>query len=263
MSKTLQIPEGARIKGLPERRFHFLELRVDKAGKRIEGYAAVFNKLSVDLGGFREQIQPGAFAETIEKDDVRALFNHDPNFVLGRNVAGTLELAEDNSGLHMRITPPDAEWARGVVASIKRGDITGASFGFRTLDDKWDFDQAEQLVRTLIRAKLFDVGPVTFPAYPDTEVGARALGLDPYGGAALAEALRALHAGSALTEQQTDLVRRYAAGLNSRLAARSTGQEPEAEPAGTKEAPEARGDLALRRLREAEAEMELRLRGAD
>src|SRR5437764_788576 len=90
----------------------------------IRGHAAVFNSLSEDLGGFREQIAPGAFAEAIGKDDVRALFNHDPNFVLGRSAAKTLRLAEDMRGLAIEIDAPETPTIRDLVlAPIARGDV--------------------------------------------------------------------------------------------------------------------------------------------
>lgn len=138
----------------------------------IEGYAAVFNQLSEDLGGFREQIKPGAFADTIAADDIRALWNHDSNYVLGRNVAGTLELEEDSHGLKIRVTPPDTQWARDLVVSIKRGDVDQMSFGFRTVSDSWH-KQDDYMVRDLEKVKLYDVSPVTYPAYPQTVVSAR------------------------------------------------------------------------------------------
>ena len=142
--------------------------------KKLVGYAARFNKLSEDLGGFREKINPGAFADSIVSDDVRALFNHDKNYVLGRSSAGTLELSEDSKGLRMSCSPPDAQWARDLISSVNRGDISQMSFGFQTLDDKWEKKDGNN-IRTLAKCKLFDVSVVTFPAYPDTSVGLRSL----------------------------------------------------------------------------------------
>ena len=161
-----------------ETRLFEIELEERQVGdteeKKLVGYAARFNKLSEDLGGFREKIKPGAFSESITSDDIRALFNHDTNFVLGRSSAGTLELSEDRKGLRMSCSPPDAQWARDLVASVKRGDISQMSFGFQTLDDKWEKKDGDN-IRTLEKCKLFDVSVVTFPAYPDTEVGLRSL----------------------------------------------------------------------------------------
>lgn len=139
---------------------------------RLVGHAAVFDSPSVDLGGFRERILPGAFAATIVNDDIRALFNHDPNHVLGRNTAGTLKLAEDDTGLQMAVDLPDTQVARDLVVSIERGDVTQQSFGFQTISDEWSMVDGEE-VRTLKAVKLFDVSPVTFPAYPQTDIALR------------------------------------------------------------------------------------------
>lgn len=157
----------------PERRYLATEFRQDAQG-RLEGYAAVFGQMSEDLGGFRESIVSGAFAATIAADDVRGLWNHDPNFVLGRNRAKTLELSEDSTGLLYRITPPDTQWARDLMVSISRGDVNQSSFGFQTIKDEWQGSENGR-TRSLIEVKLFDVSPVTFPAYPQTAVGVRSL----------------------------------------------------------------------------------------
>lgn len=160
-----------------QRAFLASELRIESRDgvlPKIRGHAAVFNELSEDLGGFRERIAPGAFSESVKRDDIRALFNHDPNFLLGRNRAGTLELSEDATGLEVIIDPPDAQFARDLLVSIERGDISQMSFGFRTLLDEWEF-QGGVAVRTLREVQLFDVSPVTFPAYPQTDVAARAM----------------------------------------------------------------------------------------
>jgi HK97 family phage prohead protease len=153
------------------------ELRTaETEGKRtIEGHAAVFQRWSELLGGifpFKEKVRAGAFSKTIESDDIRALFNHDPNHVLGRNKAGTLELAEDNQGLFVRIYPPDTGWARDLQVSIDRGDISQMSFGFTVEKDRWS-DEGGIDTRELLEVKLYDVSPVTFPAYPDTDVSVR------------------------------------------------------------------------------------------
>ncbi|MCK9341136.1 MAG: HK97 family phage prohead protease [Synergistaceae bacterium] len=162
---------------IERRYFPVEELRAitDEAGLRhITGYAAVFNSLSEDLGYFREKIDPGAFAETINSDDIRALKNHNSDYVLGRNKSGTLTLSEDQRGLKIDVMPPDAQWARDLMVSIDRGDIDQMSFGFQTMADRWEIVDGKE-VRTLMKVRLFDVSPVTFPAYPDTEVGLRSL----------------------------------------------------------------------------------------
>lgn len=152
-------------------------VRAAGAAPKITGHAAVFNALSEDMGGFREKIAPGAFRDAIPRDDVRALFNHDPNYVLGRNRSGTLKLAEDATGLAIEIDPPDTQYARDLAVSMERGDITQMSFGF-TCDkggQMWDEQPDGSMIRTLRSVSLFDVSPVTFPAYPQTDVAMRSL----------------------------------------------------------------------------------------
>lgn len=159
-----------------ERRFFTVrELRVAADGKRtISGHAAVFNKDSEPMYGFVERVAAGAFATTIKEDDIRALFNHDPNYVLGRNTAGTLRLTEDDTGLAVEIDPPDTQCARDLMVSLERGDVSQMSFGFTTRKDEWVYDDKNgATMRTLLDVMLYDVSPVTFPAYPDTDVSVR------------------------------------------------------------------------------------------
>lgn len=156
-----------------ETRSYQVEFRARDDGK-IVGYASVFNQWSEDLGGFREKVKQGAFAKTIKEADIRALFNHDSNYVLGRNKAGTLQLEEDAKGLLVTIDPPDTQWARDLSTSIKRGDIDQMSFGFRTIRDEWNDKDRNQITRELVEVELFDVSPVTYPAYPQTSVAVRA-----------------------------------------------------------------------------------------
>jgi len=144
----------------------------DEEGNTLTGYAARFNVWSEDLGFFREKIQAGAFKKSIEENDIRALFNHDPNLILGRTKNKTLELWEDDKGLGFNLNLPDTTYATDLKESIKRKDITQNSFGFQTLQDEWSADGKK---RTLIEAKLFDISPVTFPAYKQTSVKLRFL----------------------------------------------------------------------------------------
>lgn len=149
--------------------------RRDNAPPILKGHAAVFGQLSEDLGGYRESIQKGAFAEAIEKDDIRALWNHNPDHVLGRNRAGTLVLAEDSRGLSIEITPPDTQMARDLLVSIERGDVNQMSFAFspKPGGQDWAKDDSGQVVRTLKAVRLYDVSPVTYPAYVQTDIGLR------------------------------------------------------------------------------------------
>lgn len=161
------------IEATIERRYIPAEVRADDEG-RIEGYAAVFDQWA-EIWNFKEKVRAGAFKKTIEESDIRALFNHNSNYVLGRKKAGTLELAEDDHGLHFRTTPPSTDWTSGLLESIQRGDVDGASFSFDVVADEWhSVDGNDE--RELIEVRLYDVGPVTFPAYPQTSVSVRALG---------------------------------------------------------------------------------------
>lgn len=150
------------------------ELRAEGDAK-IVGYAAVFNSMSEDLGGFREVIMPGAFDRALrENHDVRALVNHDPNQILGRTKSGTLALSVDERGLKAEVEPPDTQAARDALASIRRGDMDQMSFAFRTITDEWRKQDGE-IVRELKDLELLDVSIVAYPAYPATSVSARAL----------------------------------------------------------------------------------------
>jgi len=167
---------------IERRYFPASELRViEDATPKIVGYAAVFNKRSENLGygdwQVFETISPGAFKNSLKKSDARALFNHNPDYVLGRESAGTLKLKEDKEGLHMEVTPPDTQLGRDLLVSIKRGDITQQSFGFTIAQDSWREDKKEKIAYRTIEeiGNLYDVSPVTFPAYPDTSVALRSL----------------------------------------------------------------------------------------
>ncbi len=134
----------------------------------ISGYGAVFNSRSNHLGGFVEIIKPGAFDDVMQ-DDVRALFNHDPMYVLGRNLR-TMTLSVDETGLRYDIPEvPNTQTIRDlVIEPMKRGDVTQSSFAFRVAKngDKWYEDDEGQIVREIHKVeRLYDVSPVTYPAY--------------------------------------------------------------------------------------------------
>jgi HK97 family phage prohead protease len=164
---------------------------VDGEGGRpmIRGYAAVFNSRSQVMttpGGkpFVETIAPGAFRRSLLEADVAGLFNHDASKLLGRRSVGTLRLAEDERGLVYEIDPPDTSYARDLVASLSRRDISGSSFSFATVEDDWSKDADGLAVRELRQAHVFDVGPVTFPAYLEASAAYRSYDLaHPPGGA--------------------------------------------------------------------------------
>lgn len=158
-----------------------VQLRGASATPMIEGYGALFGVETIidDWdGGFRERIDPGAFAESIKRDDVRALFNHDPNRILGRNRSRTLRLREDKTGLQyecdVNLDDPNAV---SVHAIIKRGDVSQSSFAFRIAEggQTWIAPKAldELPLRIITKVILRDVSPVCYPAYPETTVSAR------------------------------------------------------------------------------------------
>lgn len=166
----------------PERRFvplDGLELRAtDEDGKRrVSGYFAVYDSWSPLYGRFRERIAPGFFDEAMGRDDVRALFNHDTNLLLGRSKSGTLKLRSDEKGLHGEIDPiPQTPTGTEVLENLKLRNLTGASFAFSLAPDgdKWSKAEDGTYERTLLKiGRLFDVSVVTEPFYPQTEVGLR------------------------------------------------------------------------------------------
>tara|TARA_Y100001973_G_scaffold4229_1_gene6214 strand:- start:1046 stop:1675 length:630 start_codon:yes stop_codon:yes gene_type:complete len=152
-----------------------MDSQEDGSEPKIVGYAAKFNSLSHDLGGFREKIEPGAFSRALsEGQDVRALVDHDPGKIIGRSTSGTLRMLEDDHGLRVEIDPANTTAGRDIMESITRGDVTGMSFGFTVKDDDWQIVDGEN-IRTLRDMDLFDVSVVTFPAYASTEVALRSL----------------------------------------------------------------------------------------
>ena len=143
---------------------------------RFSGHAAVFDAMSENLGGFREVIKRGAFKDVLT-DDVRLLINHDSNLLLARTTSGTLELSEKPEGLYVEADIDVRQsYAADLKISMERGDMSQMSFAFGSgVEDDWEEDTEGRLVRTIKRFKsLFDVSPVTYPAYPQTDAGFRA-----------------------------------------------------------------------------------------
>lgn len=142
----------------------------------VTGHAAVFNRLSKNLGGFVEDVDPVAFDRTLgDNPDTRALKNHDANLILGRTRAGTLRIGKDSTGLPYEYDSPDTTYARDLVVSMERKDITQSSFGFYVMrnGDVWSETQDGFPKRTLVAVSIHDgdVSPVTYPAYDDTDSG--------------------------------------------------------------------------------------------
>lgn len=151
----------------------FVECRAEASdnGKKIRGYAIRFNSKSEDLGGFFEYIAPEAVDRTISEGlDVRALVDHDSGKVIGRTRAGTLALRKDSKGLAIVIEPDEEiSYAKDIMRAVARGDVSGMSFGFRTLEDEWNYE-GKTPVRTVIDMLISEVSIVTFPAYRQTDV---------------------------------------------------------------------------------------------
>jgi len=173
--------EDKAAEGEIERRFFALtEIRLQEPegkAKVLMGHAAVFDKIT-DLGWFEEMIAPGAFQKSLERgDDVVALFNHDPNHLLGRRSIQSLQVKEDDVGLEYTVDLPETQTARDIAALVKRGDLKGCSFGFITRVDEWRTPKgpAEKALRTIKECELIDISVVTFPAYPQTDVALRSL----------------------------------------------------------------------------------------
>lgn len=160
------------------RAFEFREVRAEAVENRrvIRGYAAVFDQ-EAEIGGiYREVIRRGAFAKTLGERDQVALWDHESSLPLGRRSKGTLTLREDAHGLYIEIEPPDTTWGNDAYVSIQRGDVKGMSIGFRVIKADWHEDGASELwLREITEIDLWEVSPVTFPAYEQTEVEARAV----------------------------------------------------------------------------------------
>lgn len=156
-----------------------VEMRADDEGKKtLRGYALKFGQ-RYDMGWFEEEIAKGALKDT-DMTDVRALFNHNPSFVLGRTTAGTLRMKLDDIGLVYEVDMPDTQAARDLMVSIERGDINQSSWAFE-LDyndeesEMWQRGAGDsKTTRTIKKVKrMYDVSPVTYPANPDTTAAAR------------------------------------------------------------------------------------------
>lgn len=161
-----------------ERRFTSVRVEV-RAGSNdkmtIGGYAAKFNRMSQNLGGFVERIDPAFFNKSRGDGwpDVIARYNHDDNFVLGTTNARTLRLSIDTEGLLYDVDPPQSR--ADVYELVQRGDVNKSSFAFYTIEDDWNVNDQGFPLRTLLSGKLVDVAPVNTPAYLDTSTGLRSL----------------------------------------------------------------------------------------
>jgi HK97 family phage prohead protease len=140
--------------------------------------AVVDERGNTVVPALHERLSERVFNKALkERQDVRALFNHDPNLVLGRTASGTLRLEKSLRGLDYNITPGKTTVARDVAEHIARGDVTGSSFGFVVLDQRFSHDKERNVdIREIRSVDLLDVSPVTYPAYKATDVAVRTEG---------------------------------------------------------------------------------------
>lgn len=172
------LPTQKRSRGQPHlelRAFSALPVLSDTSESRsIKGYAALYNVRS-EFMGFFEEIKPGAFEEAISKSDIRCLFNHDPNFILGRT-PNTLRVWADERGLGYEVDLPETMLGDTVLSAVRRGDVRQSSFAFTVGEDDWTEIEKGVWLRQIVSIDaLYDVSPVTYPAYPDTTVASRNL----------------------------------------------------------------------------------------
>ncbi|MEV6730071.1 HK97 family phage prohead protease [Streptomyces sp. NPDC051364] len=152
------------------------EVRAEGETVTMRGYAYRFHELSLDLGGFRERIIPGAGADSLRANDVIATFNHDNNLALGRMSSGTLRTGEDAEGGWYEIDLPNTTAGRDLAELLKRGDVRGSSFTFRVNDggqrvhDVLD-EESGLPIREITSMNVVELGPVLNPAYPTTDAG--------------------------------------------------------------------------------------------
>jgi HK97 family phage prohead protease len=206
------------------------EVREDADGMHLEGYAALFNSRSENLGGFTETIQPGAFRASLKsRNDIKLLWNHDSGAVLGSTRAGTLTLTEDDKGLRVSATLPNTTHGRDAKELISRGDVSAFSFGFSMPargGDEWNSDGTERVLKSV---RLHEVSLVAFPAYPATAGTATVRGLQRVAerasvdADALADALLKLEEGSDLSQDDRALIEK----VMDELAPKLQEQEPE------------------------------------
>ena len=181
-----------------------LEKRANEDPMVVEGYAAVFNSWSNDLGGFIERIDPKAFDGVLGKRDVRALMDHNWEKVLGRESAGTLELSVDERGLKYRIQLPETTLGRDLSVLIARGDIQENSFAFTVGNDEWREGAEGVYERTITQVdNLFEVSIVSLPAYNDAKIAARKLD------SIKEEAQAKLEAAKQETEERNNMLEEY------------------------------------------------------
>lgn len=148
--------------------------------KTIGGYAVKYNSptLITDRWGdqFLEEFAPGAFDESLQTRDQKALWNHKKSMPLGSVAAGTLRFNPDTVGLNYEVDLPNTTWGNDAYESISRGDVDGSSFGFICLNNAWsevEYEGRMIMKRSITKATLIEVSPCTFPAYDSSEMSVR------------------------------------------------------------------------------------------
>lgn len=152
-----------------------VEHRAESDPPKISGYFARYGVKSSDLGGWREILRPGVFAESLKRgDEVFALWNHNSDKPFARTGNGTVVLREDEKGLWADVTPDDTSWGQDAIRSVKAKTVVRTSFAF-AIEDRKDQEWSDDgKLREVVKASLFDVSPVTYPAYPQPRISARA-----------------------------------------------------------------------------------------
>ena len=208
------------------------EVRDEGGEPIIHGYGAVFDTPSLDLGGWREVIKPGAFKRTLKgTPDVLSFFNHNPSQVLGRTISGSLTVSEDFHGLAYQVKPPDTTWASDLLVSMRRGDVRGSSFMFDVIKSEWVKAEDGVDERHVSEVRLYELGPVTMPAYPAADSGVRSL-LEEIGeGAgidfrALAGLLERHRDGAPIPDESRDLIAAAIERLQGILPAAGERSDP-------------------------------------
>ena len=152
-----------------------IELRSEEDKKILKGYAVKFESLSNPLPRFREKVRRGAFINSIKKNNIRALWNHNPDLVLGSTKNGTLQLEEDDIGLKFELELPDTQAGRDAAVSVSRRDVDGMSFAFQMKKEEWDRTDFKNVIRTLIDVDVLEISPTAFAAYPSSRVSTRSV----------------------------------------------------------------------------------------
>lgn len=163
------------------------ELRADEDNRRITGYGIVFNSDSQPMRIWDdqtgrildvvEQITPASMRDA-DMSDLISAYNHDFSRVLGRTVAGTMKISRDAKGVRYSADVPNTSYGNDVLELVRRGDLRGSSFVF-TMDYEAGYDIQERNDGTLVASpvkitKIYEMGPVINPAYPETTAENRA-----------------------------------------------------------------------------------------